>query len=450
MALQGSSAAQRRRDPHVAIVECDVGQPIPRVPPSDDRGVAWTSAEVLVRVFTEPIGVLRLPVGADGVDPQRLAAAIVEHLGPAVAARVTGAGARWEGQVPLSGIRPVTRPPYLAARDRVLDVGPDITAAICTADRPFGLERVLESLVGQVYPRLSVLVVDNAPDDPATRRVAAKLADRLELSYVVEHRPGLSWARNRSIAASSSEVIAWIDDDEACDPWWPAELARGFVEHPDAGAVCGRILPGEIETRAQQWFEHFGGHNKGRDFSAAVFSPATRTRQSPLYPLPPFGTGGNMAFRRDALRRIGGFDCALGAGTATRAGEDTAALSTLLYLGGTAMYQPTAIVRHWHRRAHSDLRGLLHNYGRGLGAFYTSMVLRYPTSALELLRLAPSALRDFASPRGARLGQIGDAFPEDLLRAELRGLVEGPVRYAQARASARRLRRTVPREPARA
>ena len=32
---------------------------------------------------------------------------------------------------------------------------------------------------------------------------------------------------------------------------------------------------------------------------------------NPLYPLPPFGVGANMAFRREALASIGGFDVAL-------------------------------------------------------------------------------------------------------------------------------------------
>ena len=38
-----------------------------------------------------------------------------------------------------------------------------------------------------------------------------------------------------------------------------------------------------------------------------------------------------MAFRRDAIERIGRFDCALGAGTLSMGAEDTAAFSLLLY-----------------------------------------------------------------------------------------------------------------------
>ena len=72
-----------------------------------------------------------------------------------------------------------------------------------------------------------------------------------------------------------------------------------------------------------------GGHSKGRGFTPAVFSPDTARIQSPLYPLPPFGTGANMAFRPRVIERIGGFDTALGAGTPAMGSEDTLAFSVL-------------------------------------------------------------------------------------------------------------------------
>ena len=166
-------------------------------------------------------------------------------------------------------------------------------------------------------------------------------------------------SRGREIAPSRpprSEVIAWADDDELCDRWWAAEMARGFVEIPEAGAVTGIVIPSELETQSQAWFEQYSGVGRGRGFTRAVFSPATAREQSPLYPLPPYGAGANMAFRREAIERIGRFDCALGAGTSTLAGEDTAALSALLLAGGTIVYQPSAIVHHRHRRDYAALR----------------------------------------------------------------------------------------------
>ena len=43
---------------------------------------------------------------------------------------------------------------------------------------------------------------------------SAQLSRTRDIDYVLEPRKGLSWARNRAIEASDSEIIAWADDDE--------------------------------------------------------------------------------------------------------------------------------------------------------------------------------------------------------------------------------------------
>jgi glycosyltransferase involved in cell wall biosynthesis len=258
---------------------------------------------------------------------------------------------------------------------------------------------------------------------------------------VVEPRPGLSWARNRAIDTADGEVIAWVDDDERCDPWWAAEIARGFVEVPEADGVTGIIIPGELATRSQVWFEDFNGVLRGRGTTRAVFSPATARTQSPLYPLPPFGAGGNMAFRRDVLKQVGGFDCALGAGTATCGGEDSAMLSTLMMHGGTIVYQPSAIVHHYHRRDYDTLLRHLEGYGRGLSAYYASMLANHPGGTGTFLRASRHAIRNHFARTGGRHGDLSDDFPRDLLRANRRGLLQGWFVYPVVRVRARRIRR---------
>lgn len=438
-----SSAEVRRSAPHVAMIDLDLADGVEPIAGADSSAHPWTAALVLVRIFTEPIGLLRLPLTAEGISVEKLASAISLKLGGEVARRISDCGLPWTGQTPTGGLRPDRTPPFLKARELALRDAPPITVAICTRNRPDGLSRALASLEAQEYPSVRVIVIDNAPTDDRTRRVVSARDTQMDLSYVVEQRPGLSRARNRAIEECDSEIIAWIDDDETCDRWWAAEIVRGFVEHPDADAVSGMILPAEIETAAQLWFEEYGGHSKGRGFTPAVFCWKGRSTQSPLYPLPPFGTGGSMAFRRQAIERIGGFDCALGAGTQSLAGEDTAAFSTLLFLGGTMLWQPTALVSHSHRRDRDALVDLFHGYGRGLGAFYTSMVMRHPTSVPELLRVTPRALKQFNSAGGARLGGVGRDFPKDMLKTHRAGLLQGPAMYVRARLDSRRgLRRS--------
>ncbi|HEY4825499.1 MAG TPA: glycosyltransferase, partial [Solirubrobacteraceae bacterium] len=343
--------------PAGVVVECEISSGVPAIAAPAEGSLAF----VLVRVFSEPIGLLSRALPARGFEPEELASAIVDELGPGVRDRVEDSGLRWTGRLPTRGLRPPRTPRFLQSREHVLREGPEITVAVCTRDRPEELVKLLDSLARQRYERLRILVVDNAPSDARSQRVVSTFGRDVE--YVTEPRPGLSWARNRAIEASDTEVIAWADDDEVCDCWWAAELARGFVEVPAADAVTGIVIPVELETQCQSWFEQYSGVSRGRGFARAVFSPATAREQSPLYPLPPYGAGANMAFRREALERIGGFDCALGAGTPTLAGEDTAAFSTLLLAGGTIVYQPTAIVYHRHRRDYAALRRVMVGYG---------------------------------------------------------------------------------------
>jgi hypothetical protein len=232
--------------------------------------------------------------------------------------------------------------------------------------------------------------------------------------------------------------VAFIDDDEVADPHWLAELARAFHRHPAAGAVTGVIVPAEMETPAQALFEEFGGHSKGRGFESAVFSPATAHVQSPLYPLPPFGAGGNMAFRRTALESVGGFDNALGAGTPAKGAEDTMAFTRVLLAGGTIVYQPSAVVRHQHYRDFSGLSNQMHGYGVGLTSFYTGLVLSDPRLLGGLARLAGTAARDMLGRDSRRSGRLAADFPRELLARNRRGMLAGPWAYLRSRRQGRR------------
>jgi cellulose synthase/poly-beta-1,6-N-acetylglucosamine synthase-like glycosyltransferase len=271
------------------------------------------------------------------------------------------------------------------------------------------------------------VVVDNAPTGDAVRRLVE--ARQPACRYVPEPRGGLSWARNAGIAAASGDIIAFLDDDEAPDVHWLAGLAGGFARGGDVGCVTGVIVPARLDTPAQEWFERVGGHNKGRGFRTAVFS--RYGPQSPMYPLPPFGAGGNMAFRREALARIGGFDVAMGAGTPARASEDTLALTLVLLAGYRIAYEPAALVRHDHYAEIDGLRRQLRGYGVGLTAYYTALLRHRPGVFPALLRQLPAAAGYL---RGADVTDpdVPQSLPPQFKRAQRRGMLIGPAAYLQS------------------
>jgi glycosyltransferase involved in cell wall biosynthesis len=416
------------------VIDLDVADPLPAVAGSGPDGRRVLRAWVLVRLFTEPIGTLLTPVPEQGLRPADLAAAIDAELGAALAPLLTGLG---QSALPIDGIVPATEPAFLARRREVLADAPPITVVICTRERPGALARCLDSLLAQDYPDFRILVVDNAPVTDTSAEVVRSAARRGPVEYLTEPRAGLSFARNAAVAVTAGEILAWIDDDEYADVNWLAEVARAFADHPDADVVSGVIVPAELETQAQIWFEQFGGHSKGRGFRADKFSPASAHIQSPLYPLPPFGTGANMTFKPGVLEKIGGWDTALGAGTPAMGSEDTLAFTQVLIGGGTIVYQPTAVTHHYHRRDLEGLHKQMVGYGAGLTAAYTSLLLKRPGLLWPLLKLAPGALRDLTSKDSLRVSTLREDFPRELLTANRRGMLAGPRAYLKGRRAAR-------------
>jgi GT2 family glycosyltransferase len=433
------------------VLDVELAAPLPALPP----GRRYRRARVTGRLHTEPVGTCVIPLGGREVPPDQLAALLWAEFGPPVSQRFAAAGLPAPGELTGAGLSAdPARWPFLQQRRAVLASAPLISVVVCTRDRPDELENCLRRLGEQEYPRFEVVVVDNASGpDRATALVSGQRGGPATFRCVAEPRPGLSWARNAGIAAASGEIIAYLDDDEEPDRHWLAGLASGFARGPDIGCVSGMVLPARLDTPAQELFEQLGGHGKGRGFRPATFS--RQGPQSPLYPLPPFGVGANMAFRREALERIGGFDVALGAGTPTHAAEDTLALSMLLLAGYRIAYEPAALTRHHHRHDMPGLARQLRGYDTGLTAYYLALVRHQPGVLPGLIRLVPAAAGFLARAPVSRVQGGGDPHPGTavtgaLPRRRLWSMLNGPLAYARSlREQARAARRAGASTPSR-
>ena len=404
------------------IMDVELTQPLPSVSYDGRHQRAW----VLGRLHSEPLGVCVADMGCGGLTPDELGALLWSELNETITQRFASAGLPEPSSLTCDGL--AANPdewPFLKRRQTVLTAAPFISVVICTRDRPDQLETCLRYLRRQEYPRFEIVVVDNAPTSDAVHALVKTLQGEVALRYVPESRPGLSWARNAGVSVATGNIIAFLDDDEEPDHQWLAGVACGFAEADDIGCVTGMVLPARLDTPAQELFEQFGGLSTGRGFSSAVFS--RHGPQSPIYPLPPFGAGANMAFRREALERIGGFDVALGAGTPTFAGEDTLALTLVLLAGYCIAYEPAALTRHYHRSDLDSLGRQLWGYKVGLTAYYAALLRHRPTVLPALLRLAPTA---FGYLRGSELTRT--ATVAKLPLRQHWGMLAGPVAYIRS------------------
>jgi glycosyltransferase involved in cell wall biosynthesis len=381
---------------------------------------------------TEPIGLVEISLGREGLEPQELADAIWGELRPVIAQRMRAAGLTPPELLPVTGLRFGTTSPYLREREAVRATAPPISVVVCTRDPDEQIVACLDSLSQQEYPDYEVVVVDNAPTSDFLARLLSSRTSKARLRRIVEPRPGAASARNAGWRTATGEIVAFIDDDEIADPYWLAELARGFRARRDVKGVTGMILPVALDTQEQDWFEQAGGHVKGRGFTPAEFDVSSHAAQHPLYPLPPFGATGNMAIDREILSELGGFDVALGPGTLTRGGEDIAWLCDFMLAGNTLVYQPSALVRHHHHESWSGIANQFYGYGMGLTAFYTRAVLRHPRHIVTLARLAPRAFRDLFGNDSPRTARMRADYPAELVRLQRRGMLAGPVGYLRS------------------
>jgi glycosyltransferase involved in cell wall biosynthesis len=418
------------------VIEVELTEPLPKLDRDGHYGRAW----ILIRLHTEPIGVCVVTLPPEGIGPDALAALVWSELSGPIAERFRAAGLAPPTALAGGGLAADPAAwPFLRDRAALLANAPFISVVVCTRDRPDQIKKCLSRLARQQYPRYEIVVVDNAPTSDALRKVVEEQAAQdAKFRYCVEPRPGLSWARNAGIAAATSDVIAFLDDDDEPDEHWLAGIAHGFARGERIGCVSGVVLPARLDNAIENLFEQIGGHSKGRGFVKETFSKSGP--QSPLWPLPPFGVGANMAFRRQVLDRIGGFDVALGAGTVTGGGEDTLAITLVMLDGYEVAYEPVALMWHHHRQDMASLNKQLHGYSVGLTAFYAALLRKRPGAFFGLVKLLPLAAGYLKGKPGGPEEEPEE--PEELAaqldRRALQGMLKGPLLYAKSRRLQRR------------
>jgi glycosyltransferase involved in cell wall biosynthesis len=82
------------------------------------------------------------------------------------------------------------------------------------------LRQAIDSALGQSYPRVEVIVVDDGSTDDSLA-ILRSYGDRIRC--VQQQNQGVSAARNRGIQESQGELVAFLDAD---DFWHPEKLAR--------------------------------------------------------------------------------------------------------------------------------------------------------------------------------------------------------------------------------
>jgi O-antigen/teichoic acid export membrane protein/cellulose synthase/poly-beta-1,6-N-acetylglucosamine synthase-like glycosyltransferase len=369
----------------------------------------------------------------------------------------------------LRHLRAMPMPPSASPVDVPDEALPSMSVVVSTiVGRTDDLAGLLNAFEALDYPDVEFIIVDNRVTLPADDPLPGLMEAHPGMRFIRESRPGAAAGRNAGAEAARAEIIAFTDDDVRVDEHWLRVIGRRFAQPDRIDALTGLILPAELETPAQIWFEgYYGGFAGERQFTPLTLERATdvprlargskirvtdpagrETTRFPVYGVGAYGAGANMAFRRSSLRRIHGFNPAMGPGTPSLGGEDLATFVRLLWEGGRMAFEPTAIVHHRHRRTLGELEKQLHGYGLGFTAMITSSILDDPRHLVSLAWQVPGAVGRLAEKALGRLlnrddengvlapmasDDLSSSFPKSLVSTELRGFPRGPGAYLRSR-----------------
>jgi peptidoglycan/xylan/chitin deacetylase (PgdA/CDA1 family) len=151
------------------------------------------------------------------------------------------------------------------------------------------IQTTLESLFKQDYKGdFEVVVVDNNSTDNT-----AEIARRLGVRVVFCSQKGVAHARQAGAEAAQGSIIVQADADTMYPEGWLSRIQSQFDRHPNAVAVAGTF----IYANPPWWaiFEYFLRSLFGLLSAFAIGRPIIIS-------------GANLAFRKDALTKIGGYN----------------------------------------------------------------------------------------------------------------------------------------------
>ena len=202
---------------------------------------------------------------------------------------------------------------------------PRVSVIVCTHNGARTLRDCLDGVRSLDYPDFEMIVVDDGSAD-----ASAAIAEEYDAIVLRTENRGLSAARNLGLRAATGAIVAYVDDDARPDPHWLQYLAATFLLNSHAGVGGPNIAP----------------PTSGYVSSCVAHSPGGPThvllsdREAEHLP------GCNLAFRRERLEEIGGFDPRFRV-----AGDDVDVCWRLREHGYTLGFHPGAMV--WHKRRSS-------------------------------------------------------------------------------------------------
>ncbi|HTT78796.1 MAG TPA: glycosyltransferase [Stellaceae bacterium] len=229
---------------------------------------------------------------------------------------------------------------------------PRVSVVVCAYNAERTMEACLASLEILNYPDYEVVVVNDGSRD---RTLA--IAESFPYCRIIsQENKGLSVARNVGAAAATGEIVAYTDSDCVADPDWLTYLVAR-LEEGGLAACGGPNFPPPEDALVP---------------SAVAVSPGGPTHVLISDEVAEHIAGCNMAFRRDALLALGGFDPRY-----RTAGDDVDICWRFQDAGHTIGFSPSAIVWHFRRNTVRAYLNQQRGYGKAEALVYAKHPFRF-------------------------------------------------------------------------
>jgi glycosyltransferase involved in cell wall biosynthesis len=167
---------------------------------------------------------------------------------------------------------------------------PLVSAVIPAYNAERYIAEAVDSVLGQTYPALECIAVDDGSTD-GTTAVVRRFGSGVRLIEQPNAGPGA--ARNRGAAAASGEFLAFLDADDAWSPRRVERQMTALEQESDYGAVvCGTQV---VDSH-------------GRPLGVLEQSPDVTVRDMLTWRATLVSTGSNLLVERACFEAVGGFD----------------------------------------------------------------------------------------------------------------------------------------------
>src|SRR5262249_15655578 len=201
---------------------------------------------------------------------------------------------------------------------------PRVSVVVCAYNAADTLQDNLQSLQPLTYPDCEIILVNDGSRDKTSEIGHSHPRVRV----IDTPNQGLSAARNVGLAEATGEIVAYTDADTRVDRDWLTFLVQPFLTSDVVGSGGPNVVPADDPPIAQSIARAPGGPTH-------VLLADRIAEHVP---------GCKMAFRREALLAIGGFNPIY-----LRAGDDVDVCWRLQARGWKIGFAAAALVWHHHR-----------------------------------------------------------------------------------------------------